>query len=175
LPSPAPPDRLEAAYLRAAEQPTAEVINYLISLEGIHAGTAVVDALPDPLRWIWAMFLLDADVCNGGFNQYFYNSSGLWVDDAIAGYRAMGMPEYASIVDRAAATAVGPKESETRRRAREARTLEAFSETYQHTSLGAFDKEYYALGDYQATTDTYIRAHAEAFTHSRNRGRANGA
>jgi hypothetical protein len=163
--TPAPPPRLDLDLLLSAEQPVYEIFRYLTSLNGVHDGTAVVDALPPPLRWIWATFLLDADVRNGGFHQYFYNSSRLWVDDAIQGFREMGLPTHASLVDRAAMLAIDPREAEVRRQARTAGTAKAFSESYEHTELGPLDREYYALPGWTPAVDTYVREHAEAFVH----------
>jgi hypothetical protein len=57
-----------------------------------------------PPMWnVWVTFFLDADVKNGGFDQYFRNSCGVFVDDAIAAFRAMNASAHADIAERAAA------------------------------------------------------------------------
>lgn len=111
--------------------------------KGDHA--AAVDALPPGVRAVYATFLVDAEVNNGGFNQFFYNPHGVLAGVALAGYELLGAEEYAEIMRSAIAT----RETERERMAQfyEAGSLEAFSESYQHTELGEVDQRYYALGD----------------------------
>ena len=112
-----------------------------------HGGdrVAAIHALPPGLRAIHTTFLVDAEVNNGGFNQFFYNPSGELAGVALAGYELLGAEEYAEIMRSAIAT----RELERERMARfyDANSLEAFSESYRHTGLGEADQRYYALGD----------------------------
>lgn len=39
-----------------------------------------------------------SEVCNGGFFQFFWNTSGLLAPEARAGFRAVGLPELAEIL-----------------------------------------------------------------------------
>src|SRR5688500_11328061 len=106
---------------------------------------AAGEALPAGTRAIDPTILVDADVLNGGFNQFFYNPSGELAGHALAGYELLGAEEYAAIMRAAIAT----RESERERMARfyDAETLEAFSRSYEHTELGEVDQRYYSLGD----------------------------
>jgi hypothetical protein len=38
------------------------------------------------------------EVCNGGFFQFFWNTTGLLAPEAAAGFRAVGLPELAEIL-----------------------------------------------------------------------------
>jgi hypothetical protein len=38
------------------------------------------------------------EVCNGGFHQFFSNSTGVLAPEAVEAYRAIGIPEWAEIV-----------------------------------------------------------------------------
>jgi len=53
-----------------------------------------LDAYTPALRQLHAMSLLTAEVNNGGFSQFFFNGGGMWVDDAIAGWAAAGLPAH---------------------------------------------------------------------------------
>ena len=116
-----------------------------------HVGSAmdrkaqIVRALPAGVQAVYATWLVDAEVCNGGFNQYFYNPSGELAGDALVGYELLGAEDYAAVMRAAIAT----RETERERMARfyDAGTLEAFSESYSHTELNEIDQRYYSLGD----------------------------
>ena len=105
----------------------------------------VVRALPPGVRAIYTTWLVDAEVNNGGFNQFFFNSSGQYAGDALAGYELLGAEDYAAVMRGAIAT----YEVERERLAPfyEEHTLESFRESYDHTELGDVDQRYYALGD----------------------------
>src|SRR5690349_11556935 len=46
---------------------------------------------------------LEAEVSNGGFNQFFYNDSRMLFEPALAGYRRFGLDDVACLVEAAAA------------------------------------------------------------------------
>jgi hypothetical protein len=121
-----------------------------------------VEALPAGTRAIYTTFLVDAEVNNGGFNQFFYNPSGEFAGHALAGYELLGAEEYAAIMRAAIAT----RESERERMAQfyDAGTLEAMSQSYEHTELGEVDQRYYSLGDriYEIWA-TFVHERAELF------------
>lgn len=106
---------------------------------------AAFESLPPGARAIYTTFLVDAEVNNGGFNQFFYNPYGALAGHALAGYELLGAEEYAAIMRAAIAT----REAERERMAPfyDDGSLEAFSESYQHTQLGELDQRYYSLGD----------------------------
>jgi hypothetical protein len=105
----------------------------------------VVRALAPGAQAIYTTWLVDAEVNNGGFNQFFFNPAGQYAGDALAGYELLGAEDYAAVMRAAIATA----EIERERLASfyEAGTAEAFSASYRHTELGEVDQRYYALGD----------------------------
>lgn len=106
---------------------------------------SVVDALPPGIRAVYTTWLVDLEVNNGGFNQFFFNPYGEFAGVALASYELLGAEDYAAIMRAAIAT----REAERDRMAQyyDAHTLEAFSESYTHTELGELDQRYYALGD----------------------------
>lgn len=70
------------------------------ALESKIANTAG-DALSPPERVFRCVWELEAEVNNGGFTQYFFNSSGRHAPDAPAALRAIGAAATAVLVDAA--------------------------------------------------------------------------
>src|ERR1700751_5930828 len=50
----------------------------------------LVRQTPKSAQFFWAMRLLESEVNNGGFEQYFWNSSCTLEDVALDGYEALG-------------------------------------------------------------------------------------
>jgi hypothetical protein len=151
------------ASLSADDVADAIVQHVHLRVAGAWGGEAqIIRSLPPGVRAIYTTWLVDAEVNNGGFNQYFFNSSGQYAGDALAGYELLGAEEYAAVMRSAIATF----EIDRPRLAPyyDAGTLEAFSESYRHTDLGEVDQRYYALGDriYHAWA-VFVAEHPEAF------------
>jgi len=61
---------------------------------------------------------LDGEVCNGGFAQYFFNSSGMFAEHALMGLRFLGAKRHAALLESAITVFprnVVPKSRRTRR------------------------------------------------------------
>jgi len=56
------------------------------------------DRLSEPERYFASVWTLDADVNNGGFSQYFFNSYSDHCRDALQGLRAIGAPQAADLL-----------------------------------------------------------------------------
>jgi len=112
--------------------------------EGVDRAT-IVRAVPIGVRAIYTTWLVDAEVCNGGFNQLFWNPSGEFAGDALAGYELMGAEEYAAVMR--GALAIWETERGPLAHFHAEGTLEAFSASCAHTTLGEADTRYYALDD----------------------------
>jgi hypothetical protein len=53
-------------------------------------------------RALYALHWTNSEVCNGGFHQYFTNSTGMLTPDALFGARLVRATEYATTIERAA-------------------------------------------------------------------------
>jgi hypothetical protein len=113
------------------------------------------------LQMLWATQQVDDEVDNGGFNQYFFNSSGQWAMEAIEGLRLIGAVERAEIV--AAAVDQFFSDAPKLKQYYNDHTLESFSESYKHTNLGVLDKRWYAAPDFHRARTKYIRDHPDEF------------
>lgn len=54
--------------------------------------------LPPGYGWIYGLYSVDGQVCNGGFLQFYENTGGLATHLAIDAYRALGRDDFCSIV-----------------------------------------------------------------------------
>lgn len=78
------------------------------------------DALSQPEKQYFAVGLLEGDVYNGGFDQYFFNSSGDSYLYAVEGLEAMGAIQTLELLRRAKQVLFGfdePEQDTERRRA----------------------------------------------------------
>ena len=50
---------------------------------------------------LFAAHWCQSEVCNGGFHQFFYNSTGVLAPEALDGFRAMGLHEWARLLEEA--------------------------------------------------------------------------
>jgi hypothetical protein len=112
-------------------------------------------------RMVWGTSMVDGEVNNGGFNQFFWNSSGQFAMEAIEGFRLIGAKDHAQLVEEAVAMFFD--EADKLRPFRQRRTFEAFSESYEHTDSRALDTRYYSLPDFSPLRVAYIRQHSDEF------------
>jgi hypothetical protein len=136
-----------------------------IQTEGLtdEARTRVIRELPAGTQAIYATWLVDAEVNNGGFNQFFFNPSGAFAGNALAGYELMGAEEYAAIMR--AAIATYESERDTLAPFHKERSLESFGESYRHTALGEIDQRYYSLGDHIYNLwAVFVKTHSDLFS-----------
>src|SRR5438105_15437142 len=104
----------------------------------------IIRSLPPGVRAIYTTWLVDAEVNAGGFHQYFFNSSGQYAGDALAGYELLAVEEYAAIMRSAIATFEIDRD---RLGAFEAEDPETLADSPVHSALREIDRRYYALGD----------------------------
>lgn len=116
----------------------------------------IIMAQPRVLQVVYITMQLEAEVNNGGFNQYFWNSSGEFADLAPAAFLEINATKNENLAARAVKIAIS--EIQKMGKYREAGTLEAFSASYKETSLGQLDDEFYKLDEnLTALRAAYIR------------------
>ncbi|WP_082100123.1 DMP19 family protein [Anaeromyxobacter sp. PSR-1] len=107
---------------------------------------------------VWA---LEAEVNNGGFDQYFFNSSGDRARGALAGLELIGAGKTAAIVRRA--LAVFGRQGPAPSRAARWEQMDRWEPEVEAT-LDALDTEFYAYPEPLAELmERHCRAHREAF------------
>jgi hypothetical protein len=98
------------------------------------------DSLSSPERVILAVEALEREVNNGGYHQFFCNSSRLYAGEIEAALRGIGCPKHADIARRAIATLKvdGPLTPDA---------IEAALDVEEHdveAALSSLDQEYYS-------------------------------
>jgi hypothetical protein len=110
-------------------------------------------------RAIYALTWTRAEVSNGGFVQYFDNSTGYLLPEAIEGAEVLGAPEWVRLLEEARDAL--PGEYSRSRQRRQAR-LNALSDVQEH-HLGDLDQRLYSLDDDPDTNlDRLFRRHIDA-------------
>jgi len=57
--------------------------------------------LPVAARHVFAIWWCDSEICNGGFHQFFSNSTGVLAPEALEGFQAIGLHECAELAETA--------------------------------------------------------------------------
>lgn len=59
--------------------------------------------VPQDVGRLFAIHWCVSEICNGGFHQFFHNSTGVLAPEALEGFRAVGLPECATLLKQAMA------------------------------------------------------------------------
>jgi Domain of unknown function (DUF4375) len=108
---------------------------------------------------------LEAEVNNGGFNQYYSNPSGEFAALTPDALRLVGAMDLADLVTRANAIYEAQTEEITRQ---QDGTLEGFSKSYIDNPLNELDTEFYNLNETEVLGRLqvdYIRKYKQDFIH----------
>ncbi|MFD2903804.1 DMP19 family protein [Sphingobacterium anhuiense] len=112
---------------------------------------------------IYMIWVLEAEVNNGGYNQFYFNSSGQFTTHLTEALRLVGANKFAELTKRANNTF--EKENPKITQHQDGR-LEGFSKSYDDNALNRFDDEFYNLyktENLQQTQIEYIRANKKEF------------
>jgi hypothetical protein len=112
---------------------------------------------------IYAIWRLAAEVNNGGFNQYYFNSRGQYSKLTPDALRLVNADRFADLAERA--NKIFEVENEKIAKHQDG-TLEGFSKSYEDNPLNDLDKEFYHLDQYDALDKLqiqFIRANKSEF------------
>ena len=112
---------------------------------------------------IYIIWLLEGEVNNGGFNQFYFNSSGEFYKHLPDALRHIGANRYADMTQKANETYERENEKITKY---QDGTLEGFSKSYEDNPLDEFDDAFYELEeveDLQQLQIDFIRSHKSDF------------
>lgn len=122
----------------------------------------VVMKLSEPQRVMFIVRQVEDEVNNGGFNQFYENSSGQFANDMEAAFKAIGALKYANLVHRAN---VIYKKNKTQITKYMDGTVEGFSKSYEDNPLNKLDDEFYALKeDLNQLKIDFIKKNKTGFT-----------
>jgi hypothetical protein len=132
--------------------------------DGANAASAY-DELGAGMRAVFATDVLDAQVRNGGFSQFFWNASGRFAPDALDGFERIGARQRAVIVQQAIDLFLREGGLNLRKVGRES-ALTGYSDFAGRINFRALDSAYYKLDateDVERLRVAYIRTHPEEF------------
>ena len=119
-------------------------------------------SLPRGFQIFHVSFIVEAEVANGGFNQYFWNNSGESAPQVPGALRALGADEAATLFEQVRRVAdqdmlrLAPFKAQG--------TLQAFSDSYKGSPLNAYDDPFMALAmKFPALRVAYLKQHIDQF------------
>lgn len=112
---------------------------------------------------IYMIWMLEAEVNNGGYNQFYFNPSGQFYNHLPEALELVGANKFADLTKRANDTfeKENPKITQY-----QDGTLEGFSKSYDDNPLNKFDDEFYDLyktENLQQIQVDFIRRHKTDF------------
>jgi Domain of unknown function (DUF4375) len=141
------PSKLDAAFLAATADDAVAGQVYDFALGKIGANTSdeieILASLPVGVRNLYITSLVHFEVLNGGFNQFYFNSTRKFALVAPQAFEYFGAHTLAKIVR--AANAQRSSESRVIRAVTRIRTMATFMESYRHSKLGPLDTQYAEL------------------------------
>jgi hypothetical protein len=121
-----------------------------------------VPALGPGFSAVYFLSIMDAEVNNGGFNQFFYNCGREAVLRARDGADLLNLKELSAVVSKA--LQIEEEERDKMRKVKEAGTIEAFFESYDYISFKAADDAFMKLNlDLPQAMVSFIRWRGELF------------
>ncbi len=112
---------------------------------------------------IYMIWVLEAEVNNGGYNQFYFNSSGQFYKHLPEALKLVGATKFADLTEKANKTFESENEKITKH---QDGTLEGFSKSYDENPLNDFDTEFYELyktENLQQIQVDYIRKNKKEF------------
>jgi hypothetical protein len=105
--------------------------------------------IPEHAGHLFAAHWCISEVCNGGFHQFFYNSTGVLAPEAVEGFKAIGLPETAAVIAEAMARlpAPYPRDRDIRQNALDALDPEEEDEDDWESPFDDLDTKFYDLYD----------------------------
>ena len=130
-----------------------QVWDNLIVFDDPEAFQRNFQAAPVAPRTLFAAHWCQSEVSNGGFHQFFWNSTGGLAPEAETAFRNMGMPRVADVVSRARRLFPEPYPRDWIRRQDELERID-------RTALSRLDDEFYELvgkegGGFVSAADAY--------------------
>ena len=124
----------------------------------------VLAELPLGFAVIYHLFALDAEIRNGGFNQYFFNGLDRDAAHQFRSLELIGAVKHRQILQKAFTIHAQEKENEELQHRYSDQTIESFLSTYGMTKLDECDDAWYALErEFGSAIVEFIRAQPELF------------
>jgi hypothetical protein len=74
---------------------------HAINIDSPEVFESTFNQVPRSVGLLYAAHFCQSEVCNGGFTQFFWNSTGVLGPEAVEGFKAIGQQKVADVVRRA--------------------------------------------------------------------------
>jgi hypothetical protein len=123
--------------------------------EGPEAFRQTFDSAPRVSGLMFAAHFCQSEICNGGFDQFLSNSTGVLAPEAVEGFREIGQLQIATLVESAMDLVGSPYPRD--REERQGRLSQV-----PEGALDALDQKFFALieseaGGFQGAADRYVK------------------
>ena len=122
-----------------------------------------IQAVPESVALLFAAHWTCEEICNGGFSQFFHNSTGIVAPEALRAFRAIGQVGVANVLERAMSHfgRIYPRDRAERQRLMSVRT--GTMDYCVDPALSALDDEFFALiedeaGGFQTAANRFAAA-----------------
>lgn len=141
------------------------ILDYIDTKVKDHRAALIdVSKMSPGFQMVKSTVILEGEVNNGGFNQFFFNKSRQYTDLALQSLKMIGASDYYEILQKAIGIYIKEQENEELQKLYAQKTPEAFSNSYKLTSLGECDSAFYKLENSLSEIRVhYIRSHPESF------------
>lgn len=113
-------------------------------------------------RMVYLTWRFEAEVNNGGLDQYFSNGPGRMAKDAVVAYKLIGAKENTKLVRRAIAAYM--RQYPEQKFFKEDKTIKGYMKKYKDCDLGKLDSEFFeSKENIDKLRTQYIRAHLGEF------------
>lgn len=124
---------------------------------------AIVSSLSKERQALYVVHFLEAEVCNGGFTQYYFNTHWQFAEMAVDGFELMGSENFANLMRKANATYLHEKGIISENHDG---TLEGFCASYEKNPFNQYNDDFYDLNEVESLETlqkTFIRANKAHF------------
>ena len=128
--------------------------------DGPETFLAQYSAAPEAARTLFAAHWCQSEVQNGGFEQFFANSTGVLAPEAVEAFVRIGMPEVAKVVDTALGRLGSPYPRDQEKREVELERISALIPEDDYSAFDELDGQFYQLlkteaGGFVAAADSF--------------------
>lgn len=105
----------------------------------------ILATLPPGVQALYLTWIVEGEVKNGGFNQYYWNTNDQFADQAVQAFEFFAATEHAALMREA--NRLREMERPVMEKYKNQGTLTAFSESYNESKLGPLDDRFYNLDE----------------------------
>jgi hypothetical protein len=105
----------------------------------------IINQFPPGVRALYVTWDVEAEVNNGGFHQYYWNTADRYSRQAVEGFEFFGAVKHTALMREA--NSIRAKEVSALAKFRKENTAEAFSESSDASHLGSLDERFFGLDE----------------------------